>query len=268
MTAPRRSPLVEIDRHLRDAGGDQGGQVERLVPARLGVADAHLDRAEGVVGPHAPPELRGLDDRVGLLQQAHEVRVRLPVAERLVDPAAREGAGEDLGAHRVQPGVAVVEKGGVGGKRKERRQQLAHPVRDRDGAIGAVDPDVNVQAPGVVPLGDPAQVLLEPAVVLGVDDVLVEVVRPGVGAHRRQRQAHLVGDGEQPRSPGPLPLGRVREGLAAARPDLDLGVDQLALDRRARARGRAGRRPASPRSGARGRGSPDRGSRTPPRSRP
>ena len=120
---------------------------------------------------------------------ADEVRVCAPVAERLVNAAAREGAGEDLGAHRVQSGVAVVEKGRVGREREQWRQQLPHPIRDGDGAIGPVDADVDVQAPGVVPLGDPAQVLLEPAVVLGVDDVLVEVVGPRVGAHRAPGRA-------------------------------------------------------------------------------
>ena len=67
---------------------------------------------------------------------------------------------------------------------------------------------------------------------LRVDDVLVEIVGPRVGPHRRQSQAHLLGDAEQPRPPRPLPLRRIREGLAATGADLDLGVDQLALDRR------------------------------------
>ena len=53
-----------------------------------------------------------------------------------------------------------------------------------------------------------------------------------MGAHRAEGEPHLVGDPEQPRPPGSLPVGRVGKGLAAARPDLDLGVDQLALDRR------------------------------------
>jgi hypothetical protein len=91
---------------------------------------------------------------------------------------------------------------------------------------------VDVKAPGVVALRHPAEIRLEPAVVLCVDDVLVEVVGPGVGSHRRQGEAHLLGDAKQPRPPRPLLVGRLGEGLTAARTNLDLGVDQLALDRR------------------------------------
>ena len=72
-------------------------------------------RCRRVVGPHAPPELGRLDDRAGPLEEADEVRVRLPVAEGLGDAAAREGAGEDLGADRVQAGVTAVEERRVGG---------------------------------------------------------------------------------------------------------------------------------------------------------
>ena len=200
------SSLIQVERRLRHAGGDQGGQVERLVAAGLRVADPDLDRAERVMGPHAPPELRRLDDRVRVLQQLDEVRVGPPVAERLVDAAARECPGEDLRAHGVQAGVAMVEEGRVRREGEQRRQELPHPVGDRNGPVGPPDPDVDVEAPGVVPLRDPAQVSLQPAVVLGLDDVLVEVVGPGMGAHRRQRESHLVGDPEQPLSPGSLAL--------------------------------------------------------------
>src|SRR4051812_21523846 len=103
--------LVVVQRALRDAGGDQGGQPERLLSSRLRIADPQLHGAECVVGPDAPPELRGLDDRVRADQQVDEIRVRPPAPERLMDAAAGEGTGEDLRAHRVEAGVAAVETG-------------------------------------------------------------------------------------------------------------------------------------------------------------
>jgi hypothetical protein len=88
-----------VERRLDDAGRHQAGQGERLLAPRLGVADPQLHGAERVVRANTPPQLRRLDDRVGLRQQVDEVRVRRPVAERLVDAAAGKGASEDLGAH-------------------------------------------------------------------------------------------------------------------------------------------------------------------------
>ena len=103
--------LVVVEGRLRDAGADQRRQGERLVAGGLRVADPELDRPEPVMGPHAPPELRRLDDRAGRVEALDEPRVRLPVPERLVDAAAREGAGEDLGANRVKPGVMAIQEG-------------------------------------------------------------------------------------------------------------------------------------------------------------
>src|SRR5439155_24255199 len=59
-----QAPGVVVERALGYAGGDQGLDRKGLRTSRLSVADAQLDRAERVVGPHAPPELGGLGDRV------------------------------------------------------------------------------------------------------------------------------------------------------------------------------------------------------------
>ena len=48
----------------------------------LGVADAHLDGAEGVVRAHRPPQLGELDDRARCAPAGRRSRPRLPVAER------------------------------------------------------------------------------------------------------------------------------------------------------------------------------------------
>jgi hypothetical protein len=87
---------------------------------------------------------------------------------------------------------------------------------------------VHVQAPGVVALRDPAEFVAQPVVVGGVDDPLVEVVGPRVGAHRSQSEAHPLDQVEEPVAPVALPCYRVAEALCPSRPDLDLGGDQLA----------------------------------------
>ena len=180
---------------------------------------------------HAPPQLGRLDDPLGPRQQVDEVGVGRPVTERLRHPAAGEGAGEDLAAHRVQAGVLAVEKRRVRRERQQRRQQAAQVVAHRDRPVRAADPHVHVQAPCVVALRDPAQLLAQAVVVLGVDDLLVEVVGPRVGAGRRQRDAEALGRGEQPPASIALQLDRLGEVFGAPGADLDLRVDQLPGDR-------------------------------------
>ena len=214
--------LVVVQRGLGDAGGDQPGEGEGLVAAGLRVADPHLDRAEGVMGTDAPPELGRLDHRAGPLEHADELGVAAPVDEGAGNAAAGEGAGEDLGAHRVQAGVAAVEEGRVGGDGEQQRQQLAHPVADGDRPVGAAHPHVDVHAPGVVALRDPAEFLSQAVVVRRVDDPLVEVVGPGMGAHRAQRQAHAIDELEEAAAALALQGDRFGEALGPAGADLDL----------------------------------------------
>jgi hypothetical protein len=128
----------------------------------------------------------------------------------------------------VQTGVAAVEKGRVRGDGEENRQHLPEAIGDRDGAIGAPDPDVDVEAPGVVALRDPAELALEELVVRRVDDLLIEVVRPGMGSGRRERDPHRLGQLEQARAPVELALLGLGEALASPGADLDLRRDQLA----------------------------------------
>ena len=242
-------------------------QAEGLLAARLRVADPHLDRAEFVVRADAPPELRRLDHGAGALQQGDELRVAAPVDERAGHAAAREGAGEDLRAHRVQAAVAAVEEGRVGRGGEQQRQQLAQPVADRDRPVGAAHPHVHVQAPGVVALRDPAQFGAQPVVVGGVDDPLVEVARPGVRAHRRQRQSHPVDQLEQPQAALALRLFRRGEVGPRARSGSRSPRRSARPPPSRPARRPSGRRRRPPRSGAPAPASPGRGSRTPPRAR-
>ena len=62
----RRLARVDLAQRLGDAGHDQLDQAVGLGAGGLRVADADLDRPEGVVRAHRPPELGELDDRVGV----------------------------------------------------------------------------------------------------------------------------------------------------------------------------------------------------------
>ena len=87
-----------------------------------------------------------------------------------------------------------------------------------------------MQAEGVVAPGDVAQAFLDPPVVLGVDDLLLAVVGPGMRAGRAERRPARLGEREQP----PAALALLGEGLLPVGPgtrdDLDLRGDQLARD--------------------------------------
>ena len=92
-------------------------------------------------------------------------------------------------------------------------------------------PDVDVQRERVVAPRDVLQPLLDAPVVLGLDDLLLAVVRPRMRAGRAERDAVLVGEREQPAAAVALCGDRGGEVLAPARADLDLRGDQLAGDR-------------------------------------
>ena len=154
---------------------------EGLVAGGLGVADPELDRPEPVMRPHAPPQLRRLDDRAGRMKPVDETR--------RTSPSRRNGSWmPQRGKVRVKIWVRIEwspvswpsRKGEFADEREERRDELAQVVADGDRAIRPADPDVDVVRPGVVPEGNPLKLAAQPVVVLGVDDLLVEVARPGV----------------------------------------------------------------------------------------
>ena len=116
---------------------------------------------------------------------------------------------------------------------------------------------------------DVLQPLLHAAVVLGVDDALLAVVGPRVRAGRPERDAVLGGEREQAAAVVALGGERRRRGPRRGR------SGSRSRRRSARPRSTAAstgsaapRRRAAARSAARGRASPGRGSRTPPRARP
>ncbi len=182
------------------------------------------------VGAHRPPHLRELHDRAGAHEHLDVLAVGLPPAEGVGHPAAREAAGEALGARGVQPRVAAVEVGRVGGHRQQQRQHAAQAVAHEHRAVGVAYADVDVHGEGVVAPRDVLQALLHAAVVLGVDDPLLAVVRPRVGPGGAQRHAVLLGEREQPAAVLALAGERVVEVRAGAGDDLDLAGDQLAGD--------------------------------------
>ena len=69
--------------------------------------------------------------------------------------------------------------------------------------------------------------MLDPAIVVGIDDRLLAVVRPRVRAGRRKRDAKLARKPEQRLAACTLRLDRRVQRLATPRADLDLRGDQL-----------------------------------------
>jgi hypothetical protein len=189
--------------------------------SRAVVCASHM-RAEAEVRPDRPPDLRELDDRVGPLEELDVFAVGRPAAERIGNAAAWEALGEALRARRMQPAVATVQKRGVRGDRQEQRQHRAQAVARAHRAIEVAHAQVHVQAEGVVAPRDVLQALLDTAVVLGVDDRLLAIVRPGMGSGGSQRDP--LGGGEREQALAALALAgeRVMQVRSHARDDLDL----------------------------------------------
>ena len=118
--------------------------------------------------------------------------------------------------------------GRVGRDRQQQRQHRAQAIAHQHRAVGAADADVDVHRERVVAPRDVLQPVLDAAVVLGLDDLLLAVVRPRMGAGGPERDVLRGGQREQP--PAQVALGGPGGGevLTAAGADLDLGGDQLA----------------------------------------
>jgi hypothetical protein len=90
---------------------------------------------------------------------------------------------------------------------------------------------VHVQAESVVAPRHVLQALLDAAVVLGVDDRLLAIISPGVGAGRRQRRFVPARQAEEALTALALTGQGIGKRGAGAGDDLDLRGDQLARDR-------------------------------------
>ena len=263
---PRRRRARPARRRRRSAR-----RAPRTPPRRdLGVADAHLDRAEGEVRAHRPPDLRVLDDRVRARSSSRCSRVGRPGAVGVGDAAAREGLRERSACARSAGRASRPSRNGEFAlTREQRRQDRAQPVADAHRAVGAADADVDVQRERVVAPRDVPQPLDDAAVVLGVDVALLAVVGPRVRAGRaerdrraRRRARTAAGAG---RAGGRSRRAGPRRGPRRSRSPTG---DQLAGDRRREHGSRGGR--ASRSSSKRGdevERLAGRGSRTPPRGR-
>src|SRR6266536_2222175 len=224
----QRLPLVE---RTRDAGGQrvaEGGERARLGELGLRVADADLDSREHEMRPDAPPELGVLGDRAGLVEEADVSLPIVPALEPVGDPAAREHAGEDLGAGGVKVAVDALDERGAGREREQLGQVVAERARDPHRSVGAVDPDMHVQAERVVAPDHVAEELVVAAVVRRVDDPLLLPGAPGVRGDGRETDAEAVRERTQLRPALAQSVDRLGEGVATAGAHLDLGCDQLA----------------------------------------
>src|SRR2546425_453871 len=101
---PRRQRLaiVECARDPRGQRVDERGERARLRKLRLRVADAGLDGRELQVRPDAPPDLRVLGDRAGLVEEADVLLPVVPTPEPVGDAAAGEHAREHLRARGME----------------------------------------------------------------------------------------------------------------------------------------------------------------------
>src|SRR5207248_5412381 len=165
-----------------------------------------LDGREREVRPTAPPDLRVLGDRVGLVEEPDVRLPLLPVGERVGDTAAREHAREDLRPSRVEVREGAFHKRRARRERKQLRQVVPEGRTDANRAVGAVDADVYVDAERVVAPDDVAEDLVVAAVVRRVDDSLLLPRAPGMRAGCGE------GDPARVREPAKLPATLADEG--------------------------------------------------------
>ncbi len=188
--SPSSMPAQGAGRHQVAERSDR----DRLAHVGRPVGVAQLDRAERLVGSHAPPDLRVLADRPRIQQEPDEGVVLAPACERLRDAAAREHAREVLGARRVQEGLAPFRPGRARAQREQIGQDRAQAVHQLDRAVAALHADVDVDAERVVAPRHVAQGLLDELVVRRVDDRLIRPARPRVRAGRAQLDAQTIRD--------------------------------------------------------------------------
>ena len=123
---PRRQrlALVERARNPRGQRVDERRERARLGELRLRVADARLDRRELEMRANAPPDLRVLGDRTGLVEEADVVLPIVPAAEPVGDAAAREHTREDLRARRVQVREHAFDERRARGQREQLGEEV------------------------------------------------------------------------------------------------------------------------------------------------
>ena len=142
------------------------------------------------VRPDRPPHLRVLDDRARPHEELDVVAKASQEPNASGTPQRGKLLREGLGARGVQARIAAVEERRVGRDRQQQRQHRPQPVAHPHRAVGAAHADVDVQRERVVAPRDVLEPVLDAAVVLGVDDVLLAVVGPRVragGARARRR---------------------------------------------------------------------------------
>ena len=107
----------------------------------------------------------------------------------------------------------------------------------RTARVDVAYPQVHVQAEGVVALSHVAQVFLDATVVLGVDDRLLAVVGPWVGARRAQRAPCAFASAKQSRPAVALagervmPVGSPHPEMISISEEINSPVIALVQDR-------------------------------------
>src|SRR5215217_4576253 len=160
-------------------GGGSGSGSPSSIARAIRAVSAYISAARPIASPVSgcPSQIRistvGKPRCGRTLHHSWVCSVIEPVAIRVGNAAAREHPREDLGSGRVQPGVHALDERRAGGVGEQLGKERAQAVGDLDGAVGAVDGDVEVLAEAVVAPDDVAQDLVVPAVVRRVDDPLL-----------------------------------------------------------------------------------------------
>ena len=136
-----------------------------------------------------PPHLGVLDDRAGADEQVDVVGERVPVPNASGTPQRGKLLVKIWVRALCSPESRPSRNGELAEIASSTRQHRAQPVADQHRPVGAAHADVDVQREGVVAPGDVLEPLLDPAVVLGVDDLLLAVVGPRMRAGRPERDA-------------------------------------------------------------------------------
>ena len=217
----------------------------------LRVADPHLDRPEGVVRAHRPPQLGELDDRVRAQQQLDVVAARSAQEPKTSGMPQR---GNDFVKVCVRAECRPESRPSMNGEFALIASSIGSTGRSRshdlDRAVAALDADVDLQRERVVaPARRTAGPSCDAVVVLGVDDVLLAVVATaGACRSRRAPTPCASASANSRRRASRCSCSACCDVLAAAGADLDLGGDQLAGDRVGEHVVAGRRRRAAPRS--------------------
>ena len=201
---------------------------DRVVEARDGVADAHLDRPPLRVRADVPPDVRVVGDAARALELPDDRGVVLVVAEARRRARAREGGEHDLPA-RGEAGRLAAPERRARRQREERRELGEEPVDDLDRLVGVVHRDVDVHAEDELAPRDVLELVDERVVAVLRGDPLALEEAERVRARRADAEALVAGDVADVTAERRELAHDVARGAADGCRDLEDGLHQLGV---------------------------------------